>query len=230
MLDSGSSFFFIRRDVVDSIKKLGLPHVLAKTEERCLMANAQFCKVSDVVELGVKIQDFSWKFRFRMLSDCPIQCILGIDFLAKARVWIDFAARRYAFCFHPTREFDFERLDLPNGTSQQFSCSNDGMTSLVCGSVSLGSEQPAEVANLIHKFPALFSDQLGTVKGMTCHLEVTDTIPVRSRPYPCSPPRLQALREIVQDLMSKGVIQKSYSQYASPAFLVPKPSGIGSRG
>jgi hypothetical protein len=25
--------------------------------------------------------------------------------------------------------------------------------------------------------------------------------------------------------MSKGVIRKSYSQYASPAFLVPKPSG-----
>jgi hypothetical protein len=33
------------------------------------------------------------------------------------------------------------------------------------------------------------------------------------------------LREIVQDLLEKGVIKKSYSQYASPAFLVPKPSG-----
>jgi hypothetical protein len=33
------------------------------------------------------------------------------------------------------------------------------------------------------------------------------------------------LREIVQDLLEKGVVAKSYSQYASPAFLVPKPSG-----
>jgi hypothetical protein len=36
---------------------------------------------------------------------------------------------------------------------------------------------------------------------------------------------LQALREIVQDLLKKGVVKKSYSQYASPAFLVPKPQG-----
>jgi hypothetical protein len=33
------------------------------------------------------------------------------------------------------------------------------------------------------------------------------------------------LREIVQDLVEKGVVKKSYSQYASPAFLVPKPGG-----
>jgi hypothetical protein len=33
------------------------------------------------------------------------------------------------------------------------------------------------------------------------------------------------LREIVQELMDKGVVRKSYSQYTSPAFVVPKPSG-----
>jgi hypothetical protein len=76
-MDSGSSFSFIRRDVIDNIKRLRLPHVLGTMEERCLMVNAQSCKVSDVVELGVKIQDFSWKFHFRMLGDCPIPCILG---------------------------------------------------------------------------------------------------------------------------------------------------------
>jgi hypothetical protein len=33
------------------------------------------------------------------------------------------------------------------------------------------------------------------------------------------------LREIVQDLLEKGVVRKSFFQYASPAFLVPKPQG-----
>jgi hypothetical protein len=74
-------------------------------------------------------------------------------------------------------------------------------------------------------FPKLFSDQLGMVKGMVCRIDLTDDVPVRSRPYQCSPPRLQALREIVQDLLEKGVVRKSFSEYASPAFLVPKPSG-----
>jgi hypothetical protein len=36
---------------------------------------------------------------------------------------------------------------------------------------------------------------------------------------------VQLLLEIVQDLIKKGVIRKSYSQYASPTFLVPKPFG-----
>jgi hypothetical protein len=63
------------------------------------------------------------------------------------------------------------------------------------------------------------------VKGMICRLDLTGEVPVRSRPYQCSPPRLQALREIVQDLLEKGVIRKSFSQYASPAFLVAKPQG-----
>jgi hypothetical protein len=36
---------------------------------------------------------------------------------------------------------------------------------------------------------------------------------------------LQALREIIQDLVDKGVVNKSFSQYASPAFLLPKPGG-----
>jgi hypothetical protein len=57
---------------------------------------------------------------------------------------------------------------------------------------------------------------------MVCQLDLTDDLPVRSGPYQCSPPRLQALREIVQDFLNKGVVKKSYSQYASPAFLVPK--------
>jgi hypothetical protein len=188
------------------------------------MANAQTCKVSDVVELGVKIQHFSWQFHFRILGDWPIPYILGIDFLTKAQVRIDFVARRYGFVFHSPQDFDFERFDLANGTSQQFPCPNDALTGLVCGSVSQGSEQMPDVANLIRKFPALFSDQLGTVKGMTCRLEVTDTIPVRWRPYSCWPPRLQALREIVQDLMSKGVIRKSYSQYIQALFFLFRSS------
>jgi hypothetical protein len=51
---------------------------------------------------------------------------------------------------------------------------------------------------------------------MVCLLDLTDT-PVRSRQ--------QKLREIVQEFIDKGVIMKSRSQYASPAFLVPKTNG-----
>ncbi|PNF41459.1 hypothetical protein B7P43_G13385 [Cryptotermes secundus] len=78
---------------------------------------------------------------------------------------------------------------------------------------------------LVKSFLNLFSGRLGTVKGMVCELDLLDDRPVHSRPYQCSPPRLKALRDIVNDLLQKGVVCKSTSQYASPAFLVPKSSG-----
>jgi hypothetical protein len=122
-------------------------------------------------------------------------------------------------------EFKFESFDLRNGMSQKWPCLKQDDTGLLCGSLQTELDAYREVATWMRKFPALFSDKLGTVKGMTCHLDLTDHIPVRSRQYKCSPPRLQKLREIVHDLLEKGAVKQSYSQDASPAFLVPKPSG-----
>jgi transposase InsO family protein len=189
------------------------------------VANGEPCAVSEIAELSVKIHSFSWKVLFLILEDCPLPCILGVDFLAKAKVRIDFAARKYCFLFHPELEFTWEQFNLAQITSREFPCPGEAKEKLLCEALLEDSTDSAEIRELIYGFPALFSDELGTVKGMTCHLDLSDTIPVRSRPYQLSPPRMQVLREIVQDLMRKGVVRKSYSQYASPAFLVPKPSG-----
>jgi hypothetical protein len=99
--------------------------------------------------------------------------------LTFAKVRINFVARQYHFLFHPEREFVFELLDLGKCISQQFSCPNDVLGSLLCPSLSVGSDESAEIATLIRSFPALFSDKLGTVKGMVCHLDLSDSIPVR---------------------------------------------------
>jgi hypothetical protein len=83
---------------------------------------------------------------------------------------------------------------------------------------SLSTTEACKLDQLTRSFPTLFSDQLGMVKGMVCSLDLIDDRPVRSRPYQCSPARLQALREIVPDLLKNGVVRKRFSQYASPAF------------
>jgi hypothetical protein len=98
-----------------------------------------------------------------------------------------------------------------------FPCSEEALNEFVAYTSSLIISDSRKLDQLVLDFPKLLSDQLGTVKGMVCQLDLTDDVPVRSRPYQCSPPRLQALREIVQDLLEKGVVRKSFSQYASPA-------------
>jgi hypothetical protein len=95
-----------------------------------------------------------------------------------AKVRIDFSTRQY---FQPEREFPFESLDIGKCTSLEFPCPNDVFTSLLCGSLP-DEPQFSTYIDLLISFPALFFDKLGTVKGMVCHLDLSDTVPVRSRP------------------------------------------------
>jgi hypothetical protein len=176
----------------------------------------------------LKYIPFPGSLGFLSWMTAPFHVFWAADFLAFAKVRIDSSARRYCFLFQPEREFKIESLYFDKGNSQEFPCSCGALEELLCGSISSGSENSAELAKLTRSFPSLFSDRLGSVKGMVCHLDLSDNVPVRSRPYQCSPPRFQALRDFIQDLVEKGLVNKSYSQYASPAFLVPKPGG-GSR-
>jgi hypothetical protein len=225
MLDAGSFLSFVGREVFNNIKKLGLLYTVEKTQERCQMANAGVCDVTQAVGLPIKLHGPSWKVRFLVLDHCPVPCILGVDFLTSARVRIDFTVRRFGFVFQPDEEFEFWCPDLSKLPSLRFPCPEDAFSYLTCPCLPAMPDHSAEPEEFIRSFPVLFSDKLGTVKGMVCHIDLTDSTPVRSRSYQCSPPRLQLLREIVQDLIDKGVVVRSYSQYASPAFPVPKPNG-----
>ena len=64
MLDSGSSRSFIRRDVLDTIKRQRLPYTVETTEERCLMANGETCVLSEVCVLGISCIPFSGSLGF----------------------------------------------------------------------------------------------------------------------------------------------------------------------
>jgi hypothetical protein len=223
ILDYGSSFSFMRRDVFQRISALGLLCSSEATNREIHVASGQGCVISDLVSLQIKIRSFSWKYTFFVLDHSPVPCILGADFLAFAKIRIDFATSSYSFAFDKAHQYDFEPMDSSLLRSGSFPFEEEVSAGQRLDTSSLCTTEGRELDKLVSSFSTLFSDQLGTVKGMVCHLDLTDDQPVRSRPYQCSPPRLQALREIVQDLLQKGVVRKSFSQYASPAFLLPKP-------
>ncbi|PNF27381.1 hypothetical protein B7P43_G17494, partial [Cryptotermes secundus] len=138
---------------------------------------------------------------------------------------LDFSTMSYKFAFDLACQYDFERLDVCSRDLQEFPCSEKDLPRLAAYSSPVSQQESRKLDQLVKSFPNLFSGRLGTVKGMVCELDLLDDRPVRSRPYQCSPPRLKALRDIVNDLLQEGVVRKSVSQYASPAFLVPKSSG-----
>jgi hypothetical protein len=90
MHDSGSPSF-VRWNIFDKIKMLGLPHVVDMTNECCHMANDHSCDNMHASIFTVKIQSLSCKVKFFIFEHCPIPCILGVDFLAFAKVRLDFA-------------------------------------------------------------------------------------------------------------------------------------------
>jgi hypothetical protein len=186
------------------------------------MADGQENEKRESVLLSDKIRTFSWKFKFFAMEDCPIPCRSRLSF---AQINLNFGNSTCAFAFEPSLVFQFEAIDSSKQYSNFFPCAEDDLDRLSAFCTYLGPTQTRQLDQVVSEFPSLFSDKIGTVKGMICDIDLSDDIPVRSRPYQYAPPKLQILREVVQDLLDKGVICKSRSQYASPAFLVPKPHG-----
>jgi hypothetical protein len=146
------------QDVLHNIKELGFPCTLQRVRERCVMANGEPCVIAEIAVLSIKIGSFSWKWRFSILRDSPIPCILGVDYMSNAKVQLDFAARKYSFLFCPERNFDFESFELRQGMSLKFPSPIKLVAGLLYEPSVANSEEPADTVELLQCFPGLFSD------------------------------------------------------------------------
>ena len=89
----------------------------------------------------------------------------------------------------------------------------------------LNEHQKAKVRELVSAFPQTITKRLGRTNLVQYHIRVNSDKVIRSRPYQYAPPKLSELKTHITGLLEKGVIRPSDSQYASPAFLVPKKGG-----
>lgn len=64
-----------------------------------------------------------------------------------------------------------------------------------------------------------------TVKTGTMHIRLTDDTPIVYHPYKLSYQEKLKVREIIRDLLDKGIIRESESSYSSPIILVKKKDG-----
>lgn len=120
------------------------------------MGNGETCAVSDIAVITIKIHSFTWKRCFLILGECPIPCLLGVDFMTCVELRIDFASRRYSFLFCPDQEFDFGSVELSKCQGQKFSCPEELVSGLLCGSMGDEPADAMDIVELIREFPALF--------------------------------------------------------------------------
>lgn len=197
-------------DFVEGLRKSGVPFQKRPSDVSLVTAASREIRISWSIKLHFKIHDYSWDFDFLVARRLPVGVILGADFVCHSGMVLNPSRGIYHFQFRPQQKYEF----LSNSTSAS------GKTAMPV------VERPAcSISTFIKEFPVLFSDRPGTVRGRTCSIELVDNVPVRSPPYQCSPPRLIALRQHVNDLLNNDVIKPSTSNYASPAFLVTKKEG-----
>lgn len=152
--------------------------------------------------------------QFYVIENLIVDVLLGFDFMERTGLQIDCAARVIRFKFA-------EEVAFPYNAGPSL----DSLAFFQAGNEAAVPRDYLEQLNsLKEEFSDVLTPVLGCLRNGTYEIELSDHTPVRSPPYQCSPPRLKALRGIVNDLLAKGVIRRSVSDYASPAFLVPKRS------
>jgi hypothetical protein len=91
ILDTDSSFSFVRRDVFQQILSLGLPCRVETTNHSLHMASGQSYVIKKAVSIQIKLHSFSWRYIVLVLDNSPVPSILGADFLSFVKMQLDFA-------------------------------------------------------------------------------------------------------------------------------------------
>ena len=103
LVDTGSQFSCIRKDVVHSLVDLGFNVKRSECRLSCHLANGLSCEIREVVQLHFLLGIFSWTHQFKILQEGSFAIILGLDFLGHSLMVVDLAKREYYFGFAPDK-------------------------------------------------------------------------------------------------------------------------------
>ena len=213
---------------MQTVADLGVKVKKGSCRLSCHLANGLRCEVKEMVQLHFLLGNFSWNSLFKILEGGPFPIILGLDFLCHSKMVKDLEGREYYFRFAPHQPMKFDGLmvnvkEKSLGSSSYFQQLAKNASKIV--TLSSAFPEPNPLEEVLNEYSELFSGQLGTVKGAEYEIELVDQVPVPSPPYHCTPPTYKLLKEIVEDLLKKGVVRPSKSPFASPAVLLPKSGG-----
>ena len=86
----------------------------------------------------------------------------------------------------------------------------------------LTDEQKREVTELLHEFSSTLTDKPGLTDLIEFSLKLTDSRPIRLRPYPLPHAKVEDVRGEIKTMLDLGVIERTDSAYGSPIVLIKK--------
>lgn len=213
LLDSGSSRSLISREFFNKIKTLPCVKSVAKVNCAIQTANRDRLAVKIEAKVHIKIEKFSWNFDFWIVSRLPYSMVIGYDFMKATQMRLDLSKNEVMF--------SFAENDVP------ISCiaieSDSDPDSVKIDDSPLTAEQKEQFDQLINSFGDVITQRVGRARCKPYEIKLVGTPnPVRCRPYQVNPEGMRAMRGIIQDMLDQDIIERSNSEWSSPAFLRPK--------
>lgn len=223
LVDSGSSISLLDFKWYSKFANICKLPQLKQTSILCRSVNGQRLAVLGTVTINLGIHGLAWPMDFVVVKGLSTVVLLGCDFLLKTQCVLDYSSKTFMFKFLPNKKFSL----CTHGSAVQVCNVNSGGSGLKVDH--LEYEQACRLVKILDEYPDVLTDRLGVTNKMEYKILLTDQIPVRQSPYRLSPPKMRELRKIINQQLKDGVIRPSVSPYASPVFLVKKPSGQGFR-
>jgi hypothetical protein len=169
-------------------------------------------------KVNLKIRGVNFVTNLIVLESKGIDVILGMDWLSKHKVLIDYAKKSIKLTTPEEKEIEF--VVEPVVTAK--SVANRATVNQL--KASQGSEVP-----MINEFPNVFLEEL---PGMPPDWDIAfvielkpGTTPIYKTPYRMATLELIKLNEHIKELLEKGFIHPSSSPWGAPVIFVPKKDG-----
>jgi hypothetical protein len=169
-------------------------------------------------KVNLKIRGVDFDVNLIVLKSKGIDVILGMDWLSKHKVLIDYAKKSVKLTTPEGKEMEFvtERVVTAKGVANRTKANR------------LDASQGSEVP-VVNEFPDVFPEEL---PGMPPDRDIKfvielkpSTTPIYKTPYRMATPELAELKEHIKELLEKGFIYSSSSPWGAPVIFVPKNDG-----
>jgi hypothetical protein len=84
------------------------------------MADGRPGRITEAVQVRLKLLSFSWRHSFKILEEGPFPAILGLDFLQHSQMNIDIVSRTYHFGFAPDISGSFVAREIDSDGVREF--------------------------------------------------------------------------------------------------------------
>nr|XP_054598745.1 uncharacterized protein LOC129163840 [Nothobranchius furzeri] len=237
ILDTGSSYTLINENVWSTVRD---PQEILKpwTRGPLYLADGESRQPLGWSELKLTIQSATVTLPCVILpgKSLAFPAVVGLDFIFFSGLQFDVSENSYWFKANKHQRYLFISASAgkPGNHSQPHVAFFSAMTpaqlispphnylEMAVQNAHLDDFGKKQLLYQLQNNKHICTNSLGRTNLLTHKIFLTHNVPIKQKPYRVSPFKLQVIKEHVQEMLEKDIIEPSTSPYASPVVLVPK--------